>query len=51
MSQYKQALLNIEERAGLKGLVLRPLSAKLLPETKYEKKGLVDRKATFLGVQ
>src|SRR3989304_5913858 len=33
----------IEEEAGLKGRILRPLSARLLPETEAEKKGLVDR--------
>lgn len=43
MSQYKQAILNIEKEAKLKGKILRPLSAKLLPETIAEKKGLVDR--------
>jgi tRNA U34 2-thiouridine synthase MnmA/TrmU len=43
MSQYKKALMNIEKEAGLKGLILRPLSAKLLNETIAEKKKLVDR--------
>ena len=33
----------IEKEAGLNGKVLRPLSARLLPETEVEKKGLVDR--------
>jgi hypothetical protein len=33
----------IEKEAGLKGKILRPLSAKLLPETEVEKKGFVDR--------
>jgi len=43
MSQMKKTLLFDEEMAGLKGKILRPLSAKLLPETDYEKEGLVDR--------
>jgi len=43
MSQYKSAMLIIEEKSKLKGLILRPLSAKLMEETIPEKKGLVDR--------
>jgi len=43
MSQHMKALKMIEEEAGLKGKLLRPLSAKLLPETEAEKKGFVDR--------
>ena len=43
MSQHFKALKTIEEEAGLKGKILRPLSARLLPETVVEKKGLVDR--------
>jgi tRNA U34 2-thiouridine synthase MnmA/TrmU len=42
-SQSKNQLVFLEEKAGLKGLILRPLSAKLLEETIAEKKGLVDR--------
>ena len=42
-SQYKNHLLLIEEQAGLKGKVLRPLSAKLLEKTIPEEKGWVDR--------
>jgi len=42
-SQRMQAMLLIEKRAGLEGRILRPLSAKLLPETEPEKKGIVDR--------
>jgi tRNA U34 2-thiouridine synthase MnmA/TrmU len=45
MSQHGPALRTIEEEAGLKGKLLRPLSAKLLPETIAEKKGLIDRNA------
>ena len=43
MSQHKQALNLIEKESGLKGKLLRPLSAKLLEETEAEKKKLVDR--------
>jgi tRNA-specific 2-thiouridylase len=42
-SQHYPALRTIEEESGLKGRLLRPLSAKLLPETVAEKKGLVNR--------
>ena len=37
-------MLLIEKEAGLEGKVLRPLSAKLLPESEPERKGLVDRR-------
>lgn len=47
MSQMKSSLMLIEERSGLKGRILRPLSAKLLPETEAEKKGLVDREKLY----
>jgi tRNA-specific 2-thiouridylase len=43
MSQHFKALKLVEEKSGLKGKILRPLSARLLPETVIEKKGLVDR--------
>jgi hypothetical protein len=43
MSQHGPALRCIEVEAGLGGELLRPLSAKLLPETLAEKRGLVDR--------
>ncbi len=43
MSQHGPALKTIAEESGLKGKLLRPLSAKLLPETVAEKKGFVDR--------
>jgi tRNA-uridine 2-sulfurtransferase len=39
MSQYKKTLLLIERQAGMEGKILRPLSARLLPETDLEKKG------------
>jgi tRNA-specific 2-thiouridylase len=47
MSQHFKAMKIIEEETGLKGKILRPLSAKLLPETVIEKKGLVDRAKLF----
>lgn len=43
MSQNKQSLQLVEKLAGLEGKLLRPMSAKLLPETEAEKKGIVDR--------
>ena len=43
MSQHRKALEVIEKKSGLEGLILRPLSAKLLPETEIEKKGIVNR--------
>ncbi|MCU0652917.1 MAG: tRNA 4-thiouridine(8) synthase ThiI [Candidatus Pacebacteria bacterium] len=43
MSQNRQSLDVIEREAGLAGILLRPLSARLLPETEAEKKGLADR--------
>jgi len=42
-SQHYPALRIIEVDSELKGKLLRPLSAKLLPETVAEKKGLVNR--------
>lgn len=43
MSQNKGALKIVERESGLEGLLLRPLSAKLLPPTIPEMEGLVDR--------
>ncbi len=43
MSQYKSMLTHIERESGLEGLLLRPLSAKLLPPTTPEKEGIVNR--------
>lgn len=43
MSQRKDALNLIEKRAGVKGILLRPLSAKLLEPTVPENEGIVDR--------
>jgi tRNA U34 2-thiouridine synthase MnmA/TrmU len=43
MSQHFKAMKIVEKESGLKGRLLRPLSARLLPETVIEKKGLVKR--------
>lgn len=43
MSQHLRALELIDRECGLTGLVLRPLSASLLPPTQPELLGLVDR--------
>ncbi len=43
MSQRLETLPRIDREAGLEGLVLRPLSAKLLPPTKPEIEGKIDR--------
>ena len=46
-SQSKKALELIEEESSLKGYLLRPLSAKLLPKTIPEEKGWVKREKLF----
>jgi tRNA-specific 2-thiouridylase len=43
MSQRKQAIMTIEKESGLKGLIVRPLSAKFFEPTVPEKEGIVDR--------
>ncbi len=43
MSQMKHMLRHIENESGLKGRLLRPLSARLLTPTIAEREGLVDR--------
>ena len=43
MSQNKQVLQLVARNSGYEELVLRPLSAKLLPETRPEKEGKADR--------
>ena len=50
MSQNKNALLMLERRSELEGLILRPLSAKLLVETIPEKRGWVNR-GNLLAIQ
>jgi tRNA U34 2-thiouridine synthase MnmA/TrmU len=43
MSQTRPSLRYVEKRSGFAGRILRPLSAKLLPPTIPEERGLVDR--------
>lgn len=43
MSQHRDALGVIERQSGLEGLLVRPLSAKLMEETRAEKEKWVDR--------
>jgi len=45
MSQVSSAMKTIDQALGFE--ILRPLCAKLLPETSYEKEGLVDREKLF----
>ena len=54
MTQNRKSLNFIEKKSGLSSLsvdeagkILRPLSAKLLPETIFENRGLVDRQKLF----
>jgi tRNA U34 2-thiouridine synthase MnmA/TrmU len=47
MSQHLWQLKQIEKESGLEGLVLRPLSAKLLPETLPEKENVVNREKLY----
>lgn len=47
MSQQRHQLMIIEKETGLKGLILRPLSQKLLPETIPEKEGWVKRENLY----
>lgn len=50
MSQNKGALRTVERESGYEGLILRPLSAQLLPETIPELEGKVDRRQ-LLGIK
>jgi tRNA U34 2-thiouridine synthase MnmA/TrmU len=43
MSQYGHALKLIEKESGLEGLVERPLSGRVLPRTRAQERGLLDR--------
>jgi tRNA U34 2-thiouridine synthase MnmA/TrmU len=43
MSQRRDTLRLLEKKAGLEGILLRPLSAKLLPPTRMEEEGIIDR--------
>ncbi len=47
MSQHYKALMTVARESGLQDRLLRPLSAKLLPETLPEKKGWVKRESLF----
>jgi hypothetical protein len=47
MSQKKRSVEVIDHDSGMEGLVLRPLSAKLMAETLPEREGWVDRKRLF----
>ncbi|MBI5185528.1 MAG: hypothetical protein HZA01_07360 [Nitrospinae bacterium] len=43
MSQRRDTMRVIEKESGLEGYILRPLCARLMPETIPEKEGIVDR--------
>ena len=47
MSQRRPPMRSIERDSGLEGLLLRPLSAKLLKPTLPEERGLVDRERLY----
>ncbi|RLG11008.1 hypothetical protein DRN73_06415 [Candidatus Pacearchaeota archaeon] len=47
MSQHKKAMEIIRRESGLKGRLLRPLSAKLLEPAEAEKKGIVNRNKLY----
>lgn len=49
MSQRKDTIRFIEKRSGCDGIIVRPLSAKALPESLPERQGIVDREQ-FLDV-
>jgi tRNA U34 2-thiouridine synthase MnmA/TrmU len=49
MSQSRRKLMLEERESGLEGMILRPLSARLLPLTTPERRGLVDRNR-LLGI-
>ena len=50
MSQHLRAMQIIEKESGLAGKLVRPLCARLLPETEAEKNGWLDREK-LLGFQ
>ncbi len=50
MSQTKQSLHIVAKNSGFEGYILRPLSARLLPETIPEREGKVDR-SQLLDIQ
>ena len=47
MSQNRKSLDFLEKESGLKGRLLRPLSAQLLEATDLEKKGVIDRSKLY----
>ncbi|MDD4995005.1 MAG: tRNA 4-thiouridine(8) synthase ThiI [Patescibacteria group bacterium] len=47
MSQNLGSMMKIEREAGLAGKIVRPLSAKALPETEAEEKGQIRREKLF----
>lgn len=47
MSQNRNSLRYVEKNSGFDGYILRPLSAKVLPETPMERDGRVDRKRLY----
>ena len=47
MSQTMPSLRYVEKNSGMEGAILRPLSAKLLPETHMEQKGWVNREKLY----
>ncbi|MCE5194930.1 MAG: thiamine biosynthesis protein [Nitrospiraceae bacterium] len=47
MSQMKNTLYKIDKEAGVKGLVLRPLSAKILEPTIPEINGIIEREKLY----
>jgi tRNA-specific 2-thiouridylase len=49
MSQRRDTLHVIERDAGMRGMVLRPLSATLLPATEAERQGIINREK-LLGI-
>lgn len=49
MSQRRDTFHTIERDSDMKGLILRPLSAKLLPPTRGEQENLIDRER-LLGI-
>ena len=50
MSQHRRAMNTVERESGLKERLVRPLSARLLPETIPETEGLLDR-SLLLDIQ
>ena len=46
-SQKRRDLILIAEQSGLQDRLLRPLSARLLPPTRAEREGIVDRNALY----